>query len=582
VKIPAILLLVFVLFISSFPIFSRSATGQEGGPVISDISVSTSGDSATITWTTDVPAESDVDWGTNPDDNDFTTGNDHTFVTSHSVTISSLLPSTVYYIKIFNRNEAGYETISDIQSFTSASQNPTATEAPATSTTTTTTASTTTTTTKKVVDTTAPSLSLTTNLSHPYVKAPILTGSATDEIDVSSVEYSTDGGANWIAASLEGKGTKSATFNFSLGVLDDGNYPFQIRAKDSAGNTSETKSYTLIIDRLPPQVGGVVFSLGPQTFAPTKDGTLVTVAGLEQKLTLSAIGGPTSLEVSAGDNKFSLTKNIESGLWSGLIKFDSPGVYDLTTKSIDGAKNETDQVLVKIEVLQAGSVSYSGKSINGAEVLVYIFEPTLGEFIVWDGASYSQSNPQKTGENGNYSLLLPFGKYYLEVKISRIIKLRSQIFEITNPSVINADFESGTLSLPFITKEVKVTPTKGFTEVPIENGLVGRDFPFELVESAKGKRLISFVATWLPDTAQQIQMLEVVADDTKNIVIVPQESAATVEIYRKRGGYTLEMFSDPDGKLVEPLRLRFLPVHFFLDEGGKISKIKYGILSLEQ
>jgi len=77
-------------------------------------------------------------------------------------------------------------------------------------------------------------------------------------------------------------------------------------------------------------------------------------------------------------------------------------------------------------------------------------------------------------------------------------------------------------------------------------------------------------------------MLEVVADDTKNIVIVPQESAATVEIYRKRGGYTLEMFSDPDGKLVEPLRLRFLPVHFFLDEGGKISKIKYGILSLEQ
>lgn len=444
-------------------------------------------------------------------------------------------------------------------------------------------------------DTTAPTVSLSANLSRPYVSSPTLSGTASDSGGVASVEYSTDGEGSWIPAALKGKGEKEATFSFSLGTLDDGNYTFLIRAKDSAGNVSESKEYTLIIDRLPPQVGTTIFSTGAQIISPTKKGAIVTVTGLEQKVTLSAIGGPITLEVLANlksqnsnvkstseiSKLFKFEKNAESRLWSGNIKFDSPGLYDLTTKSIDGAKNETIQSLTEVVVLDAGKVSYLGKPVIGAEISVHVFEPTLGGYILWDGAAYGQPNPQKTNENGNYSLFLPAGKYYLEAKFG-LIKLRSQIFELDNSSLVNANLSGSILSIPLIANEIKVKPTIGLPEdLKVEEKLVGQDFPDEEIASGE-KQVVSVLATWLPDTAQQIQILEDLPDDVKTTVLVPQESKATVEIYKKRGRYSLEMLADPDGKLVEPLALRFLPTHFFLDENAKIKMIRFGVLNKEE
>ena len=596
-KISALILLIVTLLFPSLFVFLKSARSQADTtpPVVSGLSVSPSDTSATVTWTTDEPADSSVDWGVAPT-NDFNI-HDETLVTSHSVTISNLSPSTLYYYQVLSADGANNETASNQNTFTTNAASSSSSSSSSSTTTSTTP-------TKKVIDTTAPGLTLSTNLSRPYIQAPTLSGSASDAGGVASVEYSTDSGANWTSASVKGEDTKSVTFSFFLGVLDDGNYNFQIRAKDSTGNVSEEKSYILIIDRLPPQVATTIFSTGPQVFSPTKEGVLVTVAGLEQKITLSAIGGPISLEIIAdlksqnSDVKstsqisklFKLEKNAESGLWSGNIKFDAPGFYELTTKSVDGAKNETVQSLVKVFVQEAGKVSYSGKPVKEAEISVYVFEPTLGQFILWDGASYDQSNPQKTNENGNYSFLLPAGKYYIEAKLSDFIKLRTQIFELDSPSVINTDLSASFLSVPLVANEIKIVPTKPLpADLVLPADQAGKDFPFEQVKEATGAELprdksqvVSFVASWLPDTSEQVKILESLPDDVKVTVIVPQESLPTVEIFKKRGKYNLDFLADPDGKLVEPLRLRFLPVHFFIDENGKIKDMRYGVLNKEE
>jgi len=544
---------------------------------ISNLTVSITDTTANISWNTDVDATGQVDYGTS--DQYGSTATDSNLSTSHSISLTGLNASTVYHFRVSSTDASNNTAQLTDNTFTTALAG----------TTTVSTVTLTATTETSSKDSIAPTLSLSTNLSKAYVTAPTLSGSASDNSGVSGVDYSINGGGSWIAASVKGKGGKQVTFSFSFGVLDDGNYNFLVRAKDTGGNVSDSKKGTLIIDRLPPQVGTVIFSSGPQVSAPTKEGVLVTVAGLEQKITLSAVGGPISLEVTARDKKLNLAKNDESGLWSGLIKFDTPGMYDLTTKSIDGAKNETIQALAKVAVLPAGKVSYLGKVVSGAEISVYVFEPTQGVYILWDGASYGQQNPQKTNENGNYSFLLPTGKYYIEAKISSFIKLRTQIFELSTMSPINADLSRGSVSIPFIPSEIKIVPTNGLpTDLVSAEDLVGKDFPFDKVKEATGvelvkeKQIVSFVASWLPDTSEQVKILESLPDDVKVTVISPQESLPTIEIFKKRGRYSLNFFADPDGKLVEPLLLRFLPVHFFLDENGKIKEVLYGLSSLEQ
>lgn len=572
-----VFLVLLVLISTSFSFIllsSKNVFGQEDppGPVISNINVSASDTSATITWTTDEPATSSVDWGVTPV-NDFTV-NDFTLVTSHSVTISSLLPSTLYYFAIFTSDAANNETISN-STFTTSS---TASSTPSSSSTSTPTSPTPTPVPK---DTIPPTLTLSTNLSKGYEVSPVISGTVSDNGSVGSVEFSTNTGVSWAPANLKGKGEINATFSFSLGVLDDGNYIFLVRAKDSAGNVTDAKSYTLIIDRLPPQVGTTIISAGPQIIPLTKEGAVLTTAGLEQKVTLSAVGGPTSLEVSTGEEKFNFEKNLESGLWSGKIKFSNPGIYELTTKSVDGAKNETEQALAKVAVVPAGKVTYFGKSVSGAEVSVYVFEPTLGQYILWDGASYGQSNPQKTDEEGKYSLLLPAGKYYIEVQITPLIKLRSQIFELGSASPVNAYF-AASRALPIFPNEVQIVPVRDVPRLDEPRTLVNTPFPFELLKEAEGVSVISFLATWHPAISPQIQVLEDLQDEVKSAAVTIQESEPVTNIFQKRGKYKVKMLSDPDGKLVEPLFLRFLPVHFFLTNDGKIKSVAYGILGKDE
>ncbi|CAD7780195.1 MAG: Right handed beta helix region [Candidatus Methanoperedenaceae archaeon GB50] len=86
-------------------------------PVISEVDSQPSTNSAVITWTTDEPATSQVEYGLNTDYGSLT-NLDSNLVTSHSVTITGLVPETLYHYRVRSQDANGNEAISIDHTFT--------------------------------------------------------------------------------------------------------------------------------------------------------------------------------------------------------------------------------------------------------------------------------------------------------------------------------------------------------------------------------------------------------------------------------------------------------------------------------
>jgi hypothetical protein len=82
-------------------------------PVLSNVqsSVNANRKSATITWTTDIPADSQVEYGTSTAYGTFSALNG-SLVTSHSVTLSGLSRGLTYHYRVYSRNSLGELSVS--------------------------------------------------------------------------------------------------------------------------------------------------------------------------------------------------------------------------------------------------------------------------------------------------------------------------------------------------------------------------------------------------------------------------------------------------------------------------------------
>ncbi len=85
---------------------------------ISSIHNSTIGTStATITWTTDQPADSQIEYGDTDSYSSFSE-KDESIVTSHKVTLLGLSQGTTYHFRVRSRNNLGKLSFSDDRTFT--------------------------------------------------------------------------------------------------------------------------------------------------------------------------------------------------------------------------------------------------------------------------------------------------------------------------------------------------------------------------------------------------------------------------------------------------------------------------------
>jgi hypothetical protein len=187
-------------------------------PTISAISVgSITQTSATVIWTTDEAADSQVEYGTTTSYGTSTTLNT-TKVTSHSVNVSGLSASTLYHYRVKSKDAAGNLRNSADGTFTTSAPAP---------------------------DTTAPTVSMTapTNGSTITTGSSTLTATASDNVGVVGVQFQVNN---------VNQGAEDTSSPYSLGwttsSLTNGTYTIKAIARDAAGNVTTSTAVTVTVN----------------------------------------------------------------------------------------------------------------------------------------------------------------------------------------------------------------------------------------------------------------------------------------------------------------------------------------------
>lgn len=441
-------------------------------------------------------------------------------------------------------------------------------------------------------------------------QTPAISGKAASSlVAISKVEVSIDG-KSWQVAKQSGN-----TFTIVLNKLEDGNYPIKARAFDSAGNVGQSETQTLIIDTIPPIIGGAMQALGPQLLTPDSRGVIKIVAGTPVILALSMKGGVTEAKVETGDGTFDLKPQADSHLWFGDLKLDKGGEKQLKIIAVDGAGNSTERNLNTVLVEDFGKVidKQTQKAVEEAKVSVYFFETQSKQWILWEGVSYGQNNPQKTNIDGTYSFMVPAGRYYIEVSALGYHSVQSEILNLSQTSILNYKFPLSskpnlTLHLPFIGRVVLAIPslipetlnTGSLTQpalkhidldqtlspgTPVPNLVLPNLSNEEISLSAlKGKSvLLSFISPWSSQSLEQAAILSEISGNLPEgqsiLVVSLQESIPTTETFMKRGKYKFPVVVDKDGQTAANYKITLLPQHFFIDKDGKLQDVHIGVLS---
>jgi Bacterial Ig domain len=191
------------------------STAASSGPVISGVSVgSITTSAATVTWTTDVGATSQVEYGTTTAYGNLTALNS-SLVTSHTTPLASLGANTLYHYRVHSKNSGGVESISGDFAFQTSS----------------------------VVDTTPPTISITAPANGATVSGTVtVSANATDNVGVTSVQFFLDGanlGLQLVAAPYSITWNSTSTIN--------GAHTLTAQARDAAGNVGNATPVSVTV-----------------------------------------------------------------------------------------------------------------------------------------------------------------------------------------------------------------------------------------------------------------------------------------------------------------------------------------------
>jgi hypothetical protein len=266
-------------------------------PLISNVSVSVGQQQVIVSWTTDKPATSQVEYGLT-DAYGLLTPLDSRLLTGHSVTISGLTPENTYYYRVKSKSGCDYESISSGASFTTAA------------------------------DTTPPETSI--------ISGPSNGGIACESI----VEFCWSGSDNFTPAnqlvysyridSSGWSGWVASTCNSF--TLADGQHTVEVKAKDGFGNEDQSpaiRHFTVDASGSPPQISNVNTSVGQQQTTITWTTDKPSTSQIEYGLT-DAYGSSTLLNSQLVIN--------HSVIITGLIPQTT---YYYRVKSKDGCGRES-------------------------------------------------------------------------------------------------------------------------------------------------------------------------------------------------------------------------------------------------
>ncbi|HTK04833.1 MAG TPA: fibronectin type III domain-containing protein [Candidatus Eisenbacteria bacterium] len=272
--------------------FTTASPVDTTAPVISNIQVTgLTVSAATITWTTNEPATSFVDYGLTAGYGS-TSGN-ATLVTSHSVPLSGLSENTLYHFRVRSADAASNEAVSGDNTFTT-------------------------------LDGTAPIIS--------NVQVSAITGTSatvtwtTNEAATSFVDY----GTTISYGSTAGNGTLVTSHSVNLtGLTSQTLYHFRVRSADSSSNeaTSSDGTFTTL-DTTPPAISNVQSS-GITT-------TAATITWTTDENSDSVVEYGTTVSYGSTQSNASMVTSHSIGL-TGLTPST---LYHFRVKSKDAANNQ--------------------------------------------------------------------------------------------------------------------------------------------------------------------------------------------------------------------------------------------------
>src|SRR5438876_147371 len=281
-----------VLFNSNASTAARSVTGSGAAaadttpPVISSITVSSlTATTATITWTTNEPADAQAEYGLTtaygtlsaPDSN---------LVTAHVRALTGLSAGTLYHYRVRSHDASGNLAVSADSTFSTIA-----------------------------VDTTVPTISIASPAASAVVSGTItVSATASDNVGVVGVQYKLDG------ANLSAEQTIAPyAISWDTTAATNAAHTLTAVARDAAGNAATSAPVTITVSNLPS------VSVSPTSIAFDSVTVGTTSAGQNVQVTnTGSVGVSVSSVTSTGPFAISQNYCVANGSWNGVM---APGTH---------------------------------------------------------------------------------------------------------------------------------------------------------------------------------------------------------------------------------------------------------------
>jgi hypothetical protein len=418
-------------------------------------------------------------------------------------------------------------------------------------------------------------------------------GTITDAAGViESISISIDGGkSNFPANEISGIGKSKASFKFSVGNLEDGDYEILVTARDNSENKGYSRIYKITVDKYDPYIGTIFSSTGVLGILPDNSLLKKSGVGINEEIYVPVGGGANKVQLTDGENTYDFKYIAERKIWKGNVTFNKEGTRNHKLIAFDSAGNEQEKIIEPIKIYSAGEItdSETNEKISSYTLTVHKFVKDTNTWELWDGDSFNQKNP--TSSN---SMVLPKGKYYITVEADGHRKLTTQRFELTQTEVVspNLQLEPSTwFSLVDWGTTKEIQQDNGQEENENKNFLnVGEkisieNFTIDSVIQDREKTLLTFTPVWNPFSQEQIDVINSIQDleIRKNIIALTiLEPKGLIESFLKRGLENIDIGYDKIGYSTQNINIASAPYNYLVDSEGTILKRKIGVMSEQE
>lgn len=348
----------------------------------------------------------------------------------------------------------------------------------------------------------------------------------------------------------------------------------------------------------PPTPGQLIFGanefvLAAQAQPISQDGVIQTSIGQPQTFYLEAINATSANLVNITTNQtIPLTFDSDLKLWSATFAFEQTGTFEFEAQ-ISNANDSYSRQINSVVVSDLSTIAdqQTGQPITGL-VTIYEQDPDTGNFEVWNGEAFAQQNPFQA--DGQFSLILPQGEFYLRVDASGYNSVTSLITSVNDQSIVSANIELiptgnffAQVASLFNTNNRSSNFDLNLTPLPDFNLLtIGGQVPdiqvrtkdrnqfslFDDLDSNKPAVLMVY-SKWNTLAQEQVNIFQSIASrlgtDVEFVPLTTMEPDNLNLIYLLRGQYGLEMYK-PSNQFFNDYFITSLPEFFFLNQNREL------------